>query len=175
MAPSEPRASSEAVLPVAPPQPRTPGDAVAGHDPPVPRPRAGGADDDARPTSTRHSTRGWRARVRRAPGGALLLQLVVFVLGLAFILLGLALIVAPGPLTIPPILLGLYLWSTEFAWADRLLDRAKDSARAAWADAQRRPVLSAVVTGGGLVGLGVGLWLVARYELIARGLAVVGL
>ena len=120
------------------------------------------------------STTGWRARLRRTPGGAQLLEVLVFLLGLTFILLGCALIVAPGPLTIPPILLGLYIWSTEFAWADRLLDRAKASAREAWADAKRRPVLSAFVTLGGLVALGVGLWLVARYELVSRALDLVG-
>jgi len=113
--------------------------------------------------------------MRRTPGGAHLLKAVVFVLGLAFILLGCALIVAPGPLTIPPILIGLYIWSTEFAWADRLLERAKSSAREAWADAKRKPVLSALVTLSGLVALGVGLWLVGKYELVSRGLELAGL
>ena len=121
------------------------------------------------------STTGWRARLRRTPGGAQLLQVLVFVVGLAFVLLGCALIVAPGPLTIPPILLGLYIWSTEFAWADRQLERAKASARVAWADAQRRPVLSATVTLGGLVALGVGIWAAGRYELVSRLLALLGL
>jgi hypothetical protein len=117
---------------------------------------------------------GWRARLRRTPGGALLLKTSVFLVGLTFVVLGCVLIVAPGPLTIPPILLGLWIWSTEFAWADRQLDRAKASARVAWQDAQRRPIVSAVVTGGGLVGLGVGLWLVTRHDLVARVREVVG-
>ena len=122
----------------------------------------------------RRSRTGWRAALRRTPGGALLLQALVFTLGLAFVVLGLVLIVAPGPLTIPPILLGLWIWSTEFAWADRQLDQAKASARVAWEDARRRPVLSALVTGGGLVALGVGIWLTARYDLVARAREVVG-
>ncbi len=121
------------------------------------------------------STTGWRARLRRTPGGAQLLQVLVFVVGLAFVLLGCALVVAPGPLTIPPILLGLYIWSTEFAWADRWLERAKRSAQAAWRDARRRPVLSALVTVGGLVALGVAVWAIGRYELVSRLLALVGL
>ena len=121
------------------------------------------------------STTGWRARMRRTPGGAHLLKVLVFLLGLVFILLGGALIVAPGPLTIPPILLGLYIWSTEFAWADRLLDRAKVSAREAWANAKAKPVLSAFVTVGGLVALGVAVYLVRRYELVARAKELVGL
>lgn len=120
------------------------------------------------------STTGWRARLRRTPGGAQLLKVLVFVVGLAFVLLGCALVVAPGPLTIPPILLGLYIWSTEFAWADRWLERAKRSAQAAWHDAKRRPVLSAFVTVGGLVALGVAIWAIGRYELVARLLALLG-
>ena len=128
-------------------------------------PRVGG--------SSRGAT-GWRAALRRTPGGALLLKTMVFTLGLAFVVLGLVLVVAPGPLTIPPILLGLWIWSTEFAWADRQLERAKASARVAWEDAQRRPVVSAFVTGGGLVALGVALWLTARYDLVARAREVVG-
>ena len=121
------------------------------------------------------SVSGWRARVRRTPGGAQLLQVSVFVLGLAFVLVGCALIVAPGPLTIPPILLGLWIWSTEFAWADRQLERAKSSARVAWADAQRRPVVSACVSGGGLVALAVAIWATSHYALVPRLVEVVGL
>ncbi len=123
----------------------------------------------------RRSATGWRAALRRTPGGAFLLKALVFTVGLAFVVLGLVLIVAPGPLTIPPVLLGLWIWSTEFAWADRQLDRAKASARVAWEDARRHPVVSAVVTGGGLVALGVAVWLTARYELVARAREVVGL
>ena len=122
----------------------------------------------------RTSTTGGRAALRRTPGGALLLKGLVFTLGLAFVVLGCVLIVAPGPLTIPPILLGLWIWSTEFAWADRQLDRAKASARVAWEDAKRRPVLSGLVTGGGLVGLGVGIWLAGKYDLVARARELVG-
>jgi hypothetical protein len=113
--------------------------------------------------------------MRRTPGGRQLLQVLVFVLGLLFILLGVALAALPGPLTIPPVLLGLYIWSTEFAWADRLLERAKASAREAWAKAKQRPLISALVTVAGLIALGVGIYLVGRYDLVARGKDLVGL
>ncbi|HWG93611.1 MAG TPA: PGPGW domain-containing protein [Mycobacteriales bacterium] len=119
--------------------------------------------------------RAWRDRVRRTPGGRQFLKAAVFVLGLAFVLLGVALAALPGPLTIPPILLGVWIWSSEFAWADRLLERAKRSAREAWDNAKRRPVVSALVTGSGLVALGVGLWLAARYQLVDRARDLVGL
>lgn len=121
------------------------------------------------------STTGVRARLRRTPGGAQLLQAVVFVVGLAFIVLGGVAIVLPGPWTIPPILIGLYVWSTEFAWADRLLERAKASAREAWEQARAKPVTSALVTVGGLVAVGVGLWAVGEYDLVDRAKDVVGL
>ena len=121
------------------------------------------------------SATGVRARLRRTPGGAQVLAVGVFVIGLAFILLGVALVVAPGPLTIPPILVGLYIWSTEFAWADRLLARAKASAREAWENAKAKPVVSAIVTVGGLIALGVGLYLVGEYELVDMARDAVGL
>lgn len=120
-------------------------------------------------------SRGWRARARRTPGGALLLKAGAFVLGLLFILLGLALAALPGPLTIPPILLGVWIWSTEFAWAEWLLDRAKASAQEAWVKARRRPVISAAVTLGGIAALAVGLWAVSRYDLVDRAREAVGL
>lgn len=132
-------------------------------------------DQPATSTDERRAARGWRARVRRTPGGALLLRLGVFLLGLFFVLLGLALVALPGPLTIPPILLGVWIWSTEFAWADRLLDRAKVSAQEAWEKSKRRPVLSALTTGSGLVALGVGIWLAGRYDVVERLTDVVGL
>ena len=125
--------------------------------------------------ASRQSTTGFRARLRRTPGGGVLLRGVVFVVGLLFVLLGIALIALPGPLTIPPILLGVYVWSTEFAWADRLLERAKRSATEAWQQAKRRPVASAAVTLGGLVALGVGLYLVSRYDLLTRAQEALGL
>ena len=112
--------------------------------------------------------RGWRDRMRRTPGGRHLLKAIVFAVGAVFVLLGAALIVLPGPLTIPPILLGVWIWSTEFAWADRLRDRAVDSAREAWDAARRKPVLSAAVTGGGLLLLAVSLFAVQRYDVVDR-------
>lgn len=117
----------------------------------------------------------WKTALRRSPGGAQAVKLIVFVVGLLFILLGLALAALPGPLTIPPILVGLYVWSTEFAWADRLLDRAKRSGREAWDRARERPVLTAAVTLSGLVAFGVGLYLVGRYDLVDRAREAAGL
>jgi hypothetical protein len=112
--------------------------------------------------------RAWRDGVRRTPGGRHLLKLGVFALGLVFVLLGLLLVVLPGPLTIPPILLGVYIWSTEFAWADRLKDRAVDSAKEAWEAARRRPLASSLITGGGLALVVLGALAVRRYDVVDR-------
>ena len=90
--------------------------------------------DPARP-SPPHRTRG---RWRSVP--TFVRQPVVVVFGLLLILLGCVLIVLPGPFTIPPILLGLTVLGTEFAWARRLrvfvMDTAHRTVRELW---RRRP------------------------------------
>lgn len=122
----------------------------------------------------RRGARGWRARVRRTPGGALALKVGTFLLGLFFVLLGATLVALPGPLTIPPILLGVWIWSTEFGWADRLLERVKRSAGEAWENAKQRPVVSALVTTSGVVALGVAIWLASRFQVVDLARDVVG-
>ena len=117
----------------------------------------------------------WKRPMRRTPGGATAVKVIVFLSGLLFILLGLALSAFPGPLTIPPILLGLYIWSTEFAWAERLLDRAKRSAQEAWEKARARPVVTGLVTVSGLIAFGVGVFLALRYDVLGRVRDLVGL
>lgn len=92
-----------------------------------------------------------RDRLRRTATGRALLKVVVGAAGAVFVLLGVALVALPGPLTIPPILLGVYLWSTEFRWAERLLDRVRDAATDAWHSAKDKPVRSALVAGLGLL------------------------
>ena len=108
---------------------------------------------------------GFRDRIRHKPGIGHAYRVGVFVVGVAFILLGFALIVLPGPLTIPPILLGLLILASEFAWAQRLLDRAKEKAREAWQQAVDHPVSSALVTGSGLIGASAVIWAYFHYDL----------
>jgi hypothetical protein len=132
-------------------------------------------DAEVASTSSSSGFGAWKTALRKTPGGASAVKAIVFVAGLLFILLGLALAALPGPLTIPPILVGLYIWSTEFAWAERLLDRAKRSAQEAWEKAKRRPVLTALVTVSGLIAFGVGVWLVAKHDLVERAKELVGL
>ena len=92
----------------------------------------------------------FRERVHSKPGRALAWRIGVFVAGLLFVLLGLALTVLPGPLTIPPVLLGLWVWSTEFDWARRVFATFARKGRDAWKHARQHPVSSAAVTVGGL-------------------------
>jgi hypothetical protein len=95
-------------------------------------------------------------------------KVVVFLVGALFIALGLVLIVLPGPLTIPPVLFGLWLWSTEFAWAERLRLRAAAQGRAALAAAKQRPVHSAAATIAGLALLVGGVLALRRYDIVDR-------
>ena len=117
----------------------------------------------------------WRDRTRRKPGIGQAYRVGVFVLGLAFIVLGFALVVLPGPLTIPPVLLGLFIWSTEFSWAHRMFESFKEKGREAWDHAKRYPVSSSIITVGGLIAAGVAIWAVSHYDLVAKGRDAVGL
>ncbi|MCZ6600953.1 MAG: PGPGW domain-containing protein [Acidobacteria bacterium] len=60
---------------------------------------------------------------------------MVLIIGITIILIGIALLVLPGPGTLV-IILGLALLGTEFIWARRLLKRVKESgdhaARGLW-------------------------------------------
>lgn len=102
---------------------------------------------------TRRSLSRWhlRDRLRVLPGGDVLVHVLVFLLGAACVALGLVLVILPGPLTIPPVLLGLFVWSLEFVFAERLLSRGRRSADAAWQAARRRPWRTGIVSVGGLL------------------------
>lgn len=100
-----------------------------------------------------HSTSGMRHRMRSRRSTAHVWRVVVFVTGLFFILLGFVLVVLPGPLTIPPILLGLWIWSTEFEAAQRLVDKFQAQAVEAWEDMKRHPIRAGLITAAGLAGM----------------------
>jgi hypothetical protein len=102
-------------------------------------------------------------------------RVVVFVVGLALILIGLALVVLPGPLTIPPILLGVWLWSLEFEFARHWMAPLRRRGSQAMDAAREKPVHTTVVTVLGLVGAGLMIWGVLRYDLIDRAKQLIGL
>ena len=112
-----------------------------------------------------------RDRLRSKPGLGHAYRVAVFAAGLLCIAAGIALAVLPGPLTIPPVLLGLWIWSTEFEFAQRFFDSFKEKAHEAWAHARRHPVSSAAVTVGGLVAAGAAFWAVGHFDLIDQAKA----
>ena len=117
---------------------------------------------------------GLRARLRRHPVGSVVLKGVVLVVGLVFVALGAVLVVLPGPLTIPPVLLGLYIWSTEFAWAERLRARVAVQARTAWEVTKRRPFHAAAATATGLLLVAAALVAIRKYDVIDRVTGALG-
>ena len=140
------------------------------------RPRtAPAAEDDALPQPVPVPRGSWRDRVRSKPGLGQAYRAGVFIVGLLFIALGVALAVLPGPLTIPPVLLGLYIWSTEFRFAKRFFDKFQAKAKDAWEHAKKHPVSSAAITIGGLAAAGVAIWAVQHFELVANAKDFVGL
>jgi uncharacterized protein (TIGR02611 family) len=91
---------------------------------------------------------GLRDRMRAHPALGPAYRLVVGLVGVAVIALGIVLLPLPGPGWLV-VFLGLGILATEFAWAERLLDYAKDRVRAwtRWLGRQRLVVK-------GLVGVG---------------------
>jgi hypothetical protein len=118
---------------------------------------------------------GVRHRLRTNPSTRQIYRVVVFTVGLLCIAAGFALSVLPGPLTIPPVLLGLWVWSTEFGWAQRLFERFKVKGRQAWDHAKRYPVSSTGVTVGGIAAVVAGVWAIQHFELITVAREAVGL
>ena len=55
-------------------------------------------------------------------------QVIAFSVGSFLVVLGLALVVLPGPFTMPLVIAGLIVIALEFAWAERLLVKAKHHA-----------------------------------------------
>jgi uncharacterized protein (TIGR02611 family) len=118
---------------------------------------------------------GWRERIRSKPGIGHCYRAGVFVVGLLFIILGIGLAVLPGPLTIPPVLLGLWIWSTEFRFAQRLFASFRRKAHEAWAHAKQRPASSAAITVGGIAAAALAVWAVSYFQLVERAQQAVGL
>lgn len=117
---------------------------------------------------------GFRHRMRTNPAIRPFYRGGVFALGLIFIGIGIGLAVFPGPLTIPPVLLGLYVWSTEFAFAERFFETFKEKGHEALAHAKRHPKSSAAATVGGLLAAGVAMWAVIHYDLVQKARDAVG-
>jgi uncharacterized protein (TIGR02611 family) len=66
----------------------------------------------------------FRGRVLGLPGGRIVWRVAVAVIGLVLVVAGVILLPLPGPGWLI-IFLGIGVWATEFAWASRLLRRAR--------------------------------------------------
>ncbi|NEK85589.1 hypothetical protein GCU60_07420 [Blastococcus saxobsidens] len=117
----------------------------------------------------------FRAKVHSNTAVAITWRVAVFTAGLLLVMLGIALTVLPGPLTIPPVLAGLWVWSTEFDWARRFFATFKRKAVAAWRHARQHPVSSLAVTVGGLAAAGVAFWAVGHFQLVDKATTALGL
>jgi hypothetical protein len=117
----------------------------------------------------------FRGRIRANRTTHLVWRGAVFTAGLLFVLLGIALTALPGPLTIPPVLLGLWVWSTEFDWARRLFASFRRKATDTWKHAKQHPVSSTVVTVGGLALAAVAFWAVGHFHLVAEAQTALGI
>jgi uncharacterized protein (TIGR02611 family) len=107
---------------------------------------------------------GLRRIVARNRGLEVAYRVLVAVVGFAIIVTGLALIPLPGPGWLI-VFAGLALLSTEFAWAERLLNYARTKVRGwtEWATSQSLVVRGLI----GLVGLGFVAGAVTLYVLVA--------
>ena len=116
----------------------------------------------------------FRAKVHATRGTALAWRVGVFLAGLVCVAIGIALTVLPGPLTIPPIVLGLWIWSSEFGWARALFATARRTARDTWAHARQHPASSVAITVGGLAAAGAVVWAVGHFQLVDQATAALG-
>lgn len=78
----------------------------------------------------------WRQRLRANRHTHLTLRIVVGLLGTLLILAGAITGPLPGPGGIPLVLLGIAVWSSEFAWAHRVMRRFRQLVR--WIGGWRR-------------------------------------
>jgi hypothetical protein len=81
----------------------------------------------------------WRAKVKRNPATRRVYRFAVGLVGTLLILAAIATGWLPGPGGIPLALAGLAVLASEFAWAERLLDRVKDALRSASDWTRRQP------------------------------------
>lgn len=104
-------------------------------------------------------TPSWRDRVKSHRGTRFAYQTGVFFLGLLLIVACLGLwTVLPAPLAIPPMLVGVWIWSTEFPFARDLLERLKRKAQDGRRYAKEHPVPFGILAATGLlIGLA-GYW-----------------
>jgi uncharacterized protein (TIGR02611 family) len=100
--------------------------------------------------------------VVRRPGGARIWRAGVAVIGLLVVLVGIVLLVVPGPGWVV-IFVGIGIWATEFAWAKSLLTFVQRKVKefTTWVGRQPRGLTAAIV-GAAVVIVGAIAWLALR-------------
>ena len=119
-----------------------------------------------------HSPLAWLRWIARS-----VKRLVVLAVGIAFVGAGLAMLVLPGP-GIPVSVIGLLILATEFAWAERALDRVRGRAAAAAGalNEQRLGRAIAALTGVSLiVGGGVTVVLFDSHRVVGATIVFAGI
>ena len=96
-------------------------------------------------------------------------RLMVFIVGVAVLLAGVAMLALPGP-GVLIIILGLVILATEFAWAERMLDRTTSTAAGAANRLTDNNKGRAVLAASGIGMIVGGIVMVVMFE----GLLVVG-
>jgi uncharacterized protein (TIGR02611 family) len=81
-------------------------------------------DSNATDSNATDNDWAWRRKIRANPQTHLIYRIIVGVVGLLIVVLGLILVPFPGPGWLV-VILGLVVWASEFAWAQRLLARAR--------------------------------------------------
>ncbi len=103
-------------------------------------------------------------------------RMAVLVIGVAVLAAGAAMLVLPGPGVIV-LILGLAILATEFAWAERALDRTSDTAAKAMTSisGSRTGKVGLALGGLGMIAVGVVvLVLLPRYWMASIGLFIAG-
>lgn len=103
-------------------------------------------------------------------------RLVVFVVGVALVGAGLAMLVMPGP-GVLVVVVGLIVLATEFAWAERALDRVRGRAAAAASALTERRLGRAIAALTGLallVGGGATIVVLDSHRVVGAGIVFAG-
>lgn len=120
---------------------------------------------DSAPPGVRARLRAFRERIRSRRALDTVWRVMVFTIGITFVVAGLIMFVIPGP-GFATVILGLVILGSEFTWATRALNPMKDAARRAQEAAldprRRRRNLIVGAIAGVLVAI-VALWYLTEY------------
>ena len=98
----------------------------------------------------------WLAKWRAVPGP--IRKSVVLTIGVTLLAIGGALIVLPGPFTLPFVIAGIAILSSEFVWAERIMEKGQEAGALVKDRVGRIPTAWLIV---------IGVWLVAAVGVVA--------